>query len=299
MSKTDETEIETRHKRHLEKIRQKEQAYDSRGQDDRRSSETSSGSLQTTQGSGEGSSRPNEGNDGILRPGAEGIQGSQGIAGGHGTGIRSADPKSLNSTEGYDRADNPPRTAKLTVDMTEEERAEKERERNRQKQQRFRDKKREEAASSEGYGYGYTGNADNVTPIVTAQHPNGAKFALKSPFPVKKGPSEPVKLLSKTEAEDARESLIDLFCKGSSLLDDVLEIVVKGHEPVKIWEMDEDEAALFVEAHLKRAQKEQDAARVARKLLQIYDKLFTFQYLWSRSKATFTHVKDHGGLSFR
>ncbi len=307
----DETEVQTRHKRTLEKIREKEEVYDSRR--DGSSAEGSSRTVKNIDGtatsafrSGETSSRSGESQgdtaqreDAHTRARTQGMAGREGTARGHDQGVRPSNPTGINSVESHDRANQSDGATKLTVELSEEEKAEKERERNRQKQQRFRDRQKEAEASSVDIGYGYSGNVERVTSH-NQSVTDGPKFALKNPLKFSGGkPTEPVKLLTKTEADDAREALIDLFCKGTSILDDILEIIVRDHEPVTIWEMDTDEATLFVDAHLKRAQKEQDAARTARILLRIYDKFFTVQYLWSRSKRTFDHVKEHRGLSFR
>jgi hypothetical protein len=310
----DETKVETRHKGYLEKLREKETVYDNRR--DGRTAESSNravedtdgtiaaafGSRETSGGSGEDAGGTTQRENGYAGAAPEGIQGGQGVDGRFVQGIRSANPASQYPATGHDRVDQSNGTTKLTVELTEEEKAEKEREQARQRKQRQRDKEKLEASQGN-----LSSNRDSdrdfpVTPNFAGSHNDvtQSRFHLRNPIKLPGGkPPEPVKLLTKTEAEDFRDALIDLFCKGSSLLDDVLEIIVKGHEPVQIWEMDKDDAAIFVDAHLKRAQKEQDAARTARVLLRIYDKFHTFNYLFTRSKATVTHVKDHGGLSFR
>lgn len=126
----------------------------------------------------------------------------------------------------------------------------------------------------------------------------------KNPF-VRRGeekpvePPAPVKLLTKEEAEGAQAKLVFLFIQLSSLGDDLLEIIVKDHEPVKIWELDEDEATALAEMQLERARKDKDAARVVRVLLRIYERLYFILLAMPRAKATVSHVKAHGGFSFR
>jgi hypothetical protein len=161
----------------------------------------------------------------------------------------------------------------------------------RQRKQRQRDREK-----AEGY---LSSNRDSDSDrAVTQPVAEQSRFQLKNPFDLKKEP-EKVKLFSKTESDESEDAIVKVLMVGTDLLDDILEIIVKDHEPVSIWAMDEDEATLFAQAHLKRAQKDQDAARVARKLIAIHDKLLTFQYLFSRTKKTVSHVKEHGGLGFR
>lgn len=121
------------------------------------------------------------------------------------------------------------------------------------------------------------------------------KFELRSPF--KKG--EPAKLFSKDEIEIEYEKMFDIYFRGSGLLDDVLEICVKGHEPVQIWQLDEDEAETLAKMHLSRATHDKRAAASARQLLALYDRLYLWLLVGPRAKATYTHVREHGGLSFK
>ena len=312
---TDDTQAKTRHKKKLEKLREKEQVYDDRR--DRGATEgrnrtiedfdgidaSTFGGRETSGGSGKGQGSTALREDGYARGTSQGIQVSQGTDGRSFEGVRSPNPTSVNTTTGHDRTNEPIGAAKLTVEQTPEEKAEHERELARQRKQRQRDKEKSEAQPVETFFPSSNRDRDrdfSVTQPSATSHANESHFHLRNPIKLPGGkPPEPVKLLSKTEADDARESLIDLVCKLSSLPDDFLEIVVRGHEEVTIWEMDIDEAALWVDGHLKRAQKEQDAARTVRVLLGIYDRFFTIQYLWSRSKRTVDHIKDHGGLSFR
>jgi hypothetical protein len=170
---------------------------------------------------------------------------------------------------------------------------ERDKELNRQRQARYRERQKE---SNESEGLNPNFQAQNrysdVIPV-TGLGNGGFNFNLK------KGNAEPVKLLSKSEAEEAREALIYVYQKGSSLIDDLVEIITVGHEPVNIWALSEDEASVFAEAHLKKAQKDKNAARSARMLLRIHDKLFLTQYVATRAIATHRHIKTQGGLSFK
>ena len=121
------------------------------------------------------------------------------------------------------------------------------------------------------------------------------KFELKSPF--KKG--EPAKLFTKDEIELQYDKMFDIYFRGSGLLDDILEICVKGHEPVQIWQLDEEEAETLAKMHLSRATHDKRAAASARQLLALYDRLYLWLLVGPRAKMTYTHVREHGGLSFR
>lgn len=90
-----------------------------------------------------------------------------------------------------------------------------------------------------------------------------------------------------------------IYSKMFELGDDVLEIIVRDHEPVQIWAISDEEAEMLADAHLKRAQHDVQAARSARKLLEIYDRLYFYMIILPRTKATVTHVSKHKGLSFK
>ena|SRR5579859_3612852 len=126
------------------------------------------------------------------------------------------------------------------------------------------------------------------------------QFTLKNPFAKLPGKDkEPIRLFSKTEAEQEAERMTEIYLRGSALLDDVLEIVVKDHEPVAIWQLDDSEAAMLATLHLERATKDVGAARSARKLLEIYDKIFFWLVVGPRIKATVDHTVAHKGFSFK
>jgi hypothetical protein len=110
---------------------------------------------------------------------------------------------------------------------------------------------------------------------------------------------EPVKLFSKVEAEAEFEKIYDVYFYGSGLLDDILEICVKDHEPVQIWQLEPDEAKTLATMHLQRATYDKKAAASARQLIALYDRLYFWILAGPRCKATYTYVKIHGGFSFR
>lgn len=123
------------------------------------------------------------------------------------------------------------------------------------------------------------------------------KFSLRIPF--LSTDAEKSKLFTKQEAEDEKERLTEIYFRGSGLLDDILEIVTKDHEPVQIWQLSEDEADTLASMHLVQAQRDKAAARAARKLLEIYDRIYVYMVVLPRVKASYGYVKEHGGLSWR
>jgi hypothetical protein len=120
------------------------------------------------------------------------------------------------------------------------------------------------------------------------------RFQLKMPF----GKTSD-RLFTQAEADDELTRLTEIYFRGSGLLDDVLEIIVKDHEPVQIWQLGQDEAEQLAFMHLERAKRDKEAARSARKLLEIYDRLYLWMIVVPRVQATGRHVKEHKGLGFR
>lgn len=200
-----------------------------------------------------------------------------------------------------------------------EEKRERERELHRQRQARYADRKKAEASGAidsplaesahESLASGQTVSPDSLTvgrapadaaaDTDTKRLPAGAPvFHWKLPF----GKSESrakIKLFTAKEAEEELERLTEVYWRGSGLLDDLLEIVVKDHEPVTIWQLDQEEAGTLAAMHLERAKTNEESARSARKLLEIYDRLYLYLLIGPRAKATFSHVKAHGGFSFK
>ena len=115
----------------------------------------------------------------------------------------------------------------------------------------------------------------------------------------KKGPKEPIRLFSETEAEESYDRMYEIYFQGSGLLDDVLEIIVKDHEPVTIWQLSPEEAENLATMHLSRARYDKKAAESARQLLALYDRLYMYILAVPRAKMTYEHIKTHGGLSFK
>lgn len=308
----DETEVNiTRHKRKLETLREKDNsnAREPRVNGDRLDIEVASRSIQGTSGTDTGLHEV----DGTRN---EGTESGAGIAGRDGEGIRPTHTEGIDAVEGIDNDNRAPRSAELKVELTPEQKKERERELARQRKQRQRDRQKEQrdgfipvsavtnqsqkAADAE-YSRSNSGSDQgqpylqsvpkNVTPI-----DGTSRFTLKNPLSRQ---PEKVKLFTKAEAEEAKERLILIYTQGSALLDNLLEIIVKDHEKVTIWELDESEAEMLATAHLENAKKDEGAARSARALLGLYDKLFTIMLLGPRVVKTGQHVKAHGGFSFK
>jgi hypothetical protein len=177
----------------------------------------------------------------------------------------------------------------------------------RQRQQRYKDRQRAAQADeipatmleSERQS---SPSRHPVTPIRDDGQQDTPRFALKLPFLEKRhgeGKPEKVKLFSNKEAEEKLEKFTDIYRRGSGLLDDILEIVTKDHEPVAIWQLDEEDAATMAAMHLERAKFDEGAARSARKLEEIHDRFFFWWLIGPRMKASYSYVKEHGGISFR
>jgi len=128
------------------------------------------------------------------------------------------------------------------------------------------------------------------------------RFGLRNPFGHKRGGDRParVKLFTEKEIKEESEHMIAVYMQGSALLDDVIEIVTKDHEEVSIWALSEDEASTLALIHLQRATHDEQAARSARTLLDIYDRFYAALILVPRVKATYTYcITEHGGFSFK
>lgn len=287
----DELEVQTRHKRKLASIREQD---DSRDELSRGYPEVAGERLLGTQGSDEGS-------HGATGPGEEGVPSGEGNHGGHGEGIRPSDIASVPSDQSPDHRSGAPGEHQLIPDLSPEEKRERERLLARDRKARQRDRQKEAAAltddpflSVERDRDQSSRDAGNVTPIG-----DGSRFALKNPLSKLAASQEKVKLFTEKEAKEVKENMTFIYLKGSGLLDDILEVIVRGHEKVQIWQLDEGEAEMLADMHLERAKKSVEAARSARVLLSIYDRLFTIMLVAPRMMATGRHVKDHGGLSFR
>lgn len=108
-----------------------------------------------------------------------------------------------------------------------------------------------------------------------------------------------VKLITIAEAVEAREKLIDLYIRGSSFIDKALQIVVKGHEEVHIWELSEFEAGMLADMQLEKAKKDKEAAALVHRLVEIHEKIFIFTLASGRLVGSGIHIAKSGGLGFR
>jgi hypothetical protein len=109
----------------------------------------------------------------------------------------------------------------------------------------------------------------------------------------------PVKLFSVEEAAAEQEHMTEIYSKLFDFGDDVLEIIVRDHEPVEIWHITDEQAATLAHNHLNQARTNVEAARSARKLLEIYDRLYFYSVMIPRVVKTSNHVAEHKGLSFK
>jgi hypothetical protein len=290
----DETQITTRHRRKLATLREEranEHEYESHTSTgtDRRYSEVAKGSIQRTYGA-------NQGDDRDTASRTQGATDNAGINGRYDQGIRPSDNASLDPVESDDRshASDTVRTESdlvtLTDDATEEEKRERQRELARQRKQRQRDRERAEQREQEPLSF-----PQKDTPPPDAS----PRFALKNPLSSKQEEPEKIKLFSKQEAEDEAARLAFIYFRASGLLDDVLEIIVKGHEKVAIWQLEESEADMLASLHLEQAKRDKQAAKSARLLLAMYDRFFIFSLVTPRFVATSNHIIMHKGVSFK
>ena len=224
---------------------------------------TAIGGIRATQGATEGTT-------GIDASGTTGMEASTGINGGYGKGIRPSDSEGEYTTSGYGGGHGTLATGVIDDGEQENERWQ---------------------ASQPRIIHFPPEDKDK----------DGTTFKFKRFFKNQDRDKEPekVKLFTTKEIEEKKERLAFVYLHGSGLLDDILEICVKGHEPVTIWQMDEGEALMFAELHLEKAKHSEQDARVARFLLSLYDRWFTLAYAGPRIVRTGRHVKEHGGLGFK
>jgi hypothetical protein len=124
--------------------------------------------------------------------------------------------------------------------------------------------------------------------------PSDIKMTLKG----KKADLSEVKLIKESEAAEKIEKLTDLFIRGSNLLDQVLQIIVKGHEEVYIWTLDEDTARIFAIQQVEAAKTNKEAAHTVSRLEAIHSNIFKIQVFAPRMIATGKLVKEKG-LGFK
>jgi hypothetical protein len=255
----DELEVQTRHKKTLEAIRLKKEEEDVDDDD------TVGGYAATRKEIVDRDTTHVENGIGRDAGREEGVSEEQGTTSGLDRGSRSIDTEDQHTIKGNDPSSR-------ETDSTRRNK----RELNRQAKERQRDAARERA------GEGLTDSKP--------------RFRLKGLLN-KKGPQAPTKLFSKKEAEDALSRLSVVYGQGSHLLDEILEVVVKDHEPVEIWQLAPDESDTLAALHLERAQYDQKAAQSARVLLSLYDKIFILMIAWPRVILTVRHIDKHRGVS--
>ncbi len=107
------------------------------------------------------------------------------------------------------------------------------------------------------------------------------------------------KKLTHEEAGDALEKMVYMYVQFSDLLDEVLKAVVKDHEEVSIWHLDEEEATQLATFQISAAKKDPQAAKAVRAIVRVYDKLYLYMLGAPKFIATYSHIKEHGGLSLR
>ncbi len=110
---------------------------------------------------------------------------------------------------------------------------------------------------------------------------------------------EPAKPLTNKEADELLQKTKDALKKAFLLPDVILEIIVKGHEEVDIWSLDDEDAESWAKLLIEQGKRNGKEAQVVRKLASAYDRLFLAGLFIPRIKQTFTHIKGHGGIGFR
>lgn len=276
----DDTDVNIpKNKKLLEKLREEGEKTDG----SRNNGLSSKGHAESGRSGNQQNARGIAGLDRRDQGGTQGNESTAGASEGRSEGIRSTNGAGEYASEGAYSGSG--RTqGHLSIVESPQEKADRERELTRQRVQRFRDRKREELEAQ---------NATLRNPVT-----DGPQFNLKLPFMKRTGQIND-KLFSDKEADAELERMKDIYFRGSGLLDDVLEIIVKDHESVQIWQLSEEEAETLAGMHLERAKKDKAAARSARKLLEIYDRLYFWMIVAPRVKATGSHIARHKGLGFR
>lgn len=276
----DESTVKTRHKKLLSRIREDHTDHGSE-----RHPGVSDEKIRAAR-------QPDRGDYEVVGGNTQGTTGTAGAGGRSDRGTGQAHTTNEHTIEGPDptgrevgEAELSPSPWELEGELSTQEQVERRRELGRQRSQRYREKQREETSVKE-------------SPLRDVEKKD-VMFSLKNIFK-SDARSEPDKPLLMKEADDeTRKKLVDLYIRGSSILDDVLEILVRDHEPVQIWQLSEAEAEMLVDMQLERARKSAAEARVVRKLVAIYDRLFFVMLIGPRVKATMSHIDRHGGVSFR
>ena len=172
--------------------------------------------------------------------------------------------------------------APADIEETEEEKAARQKEANRQRQALYREREKERNL------------ADTVKDAVVSS----PLFKLTQKAE-NAAPKEPLRKLSNDESEDALSKMTYMYTKFSGLLDEILEAVVRDHEPVQIWQLSDDEAQALAEMQIESGKKDPQAAKVVRTIVRAYDKLYMYMLLGPRVVATAKHVTEHKGFSLR
>lgn len=281
MTQIDDTQVKTRRKRTLDRIRERERINADVSE---RHNAGSNGPVETAIGSFSATPRTDERNATDDARRVEGMESEPRTNGGYDSGIRPVDESSINPASGIDRDDNQIGASQLAP----EEEEERKKELHRQRQQRYIDRQKAK-------------NEDNLSffPSESRQKTPDGKAHIQFKNPLKRDEAEPVKLFTQKEVDEKKDKLLYVYLHGSGLLDDILEIIVKGHEKVEIWQLDDAEAAMLADMHLDRAKTDQAAARSARTLIALYDRIYYFMLFGPRMIATGQHINRHGGLSFK
>lgn len=225
--------------------------------------------------------------EGDARSSVRTIEGTESSAGTDGR-FDSGNGPSNNETGDYHSGSSEegsiPTAQPTAIDLAAERERKRELARQRKARQREREKTSEQPDVSSNVGR----DSDQSDPLPI--------FNLKSKVTK---PVEEVKVFTQKEADESLQKLIFVYQRGSEILDDILEIIVKDHEKVQIWALSEDEAVMFATMQMERAKKDKAAARTVRTLIQIYDRMYLFMIVGPRVVATGQHIKAHGGLSFK
>ncbi len=254
----EEAEITTKHTRLLQKIREEKERMLQQEKDDNDEYQPSRGYGAIGEEDTFGDSYSLEGSTRGTTNGTQGSAKDERTASGPGSGSGPIDAKDLNALTGYD-----------SLAGTEKGR---QRELKRQAAQRARDAKKELEVDG--------------TPR--------PRFQLKGLLARSQVPS---KTFTKKEAEDSLEKLAVVYSQGSHLLDEILEVITKDHEQVSIWQLDPDESNMLATLHVERAQHDPQAAKSARVLLSLFDKVYVISITWPRVVLSSRYVKQHKGLS--
>lgn len=299
-----------RGKNRLEEIRKE-------GEENGRGSISSRGYVEAGAGSDGQATRGDEGSFSRDQDGERGVEEGPRFSEGSGQGIRQIEPEGIDPAPGP-REDSRRYEAGLAPLIPEpkespEEKREREAELHRQRQQRYADKKKaeqgalitsplidseRETSASRQYV-----SSESLTRTIKGADADGKRpavsFGLRLPGMSKKNDPEKSRLFSNKEADAELEKMTYIYQQGASLIDDLLEVIVKDHEPVQIWALSDEEADMLAEMHLEKAKTDPGAARSARVLLALYDRIYRWMIALPRLKASGSHIKKHGGLSFK